>query len=63
MSSLKRQSGPLAEADLYGLKVWFVQTGVSFLLYGIYATFTLIAIYFILYVMIYCVSISELLMS
>lgn len=54
MSSSEQQSG-LVEADLYNLKVWVVQTGVIFLLYGIYATFTLIAIYFILYVMIHSI--------
>ena len=48
--SSEQQSGPLSDADLYALKEWIAETAVSFLLYGIYATFTLIAMYFILYV-------------
>ncbi|KAE9404185.1 hypothetical protein BT96DRAFT_989667 [Gymnopus androsaceus JB14] len=46
--SSEQQSGPLSDADLYALKEWVAETAVSFLLYGIYATFTLIAMYFIL---------------
>ncbi|THV00490.1 hypothetical protein K435DRAFT_657077 [Dendrothele bispora CBS 962.96] len=38
-------SGPLADSDLYIIKEWIIQTAVSFLIYGIYATFSLIAIY------------------
>ncbi|KAF9075619.1 hypothetical protein BDP27DRAFT_1415392 [Rhodocollybia butyracea] len=46
--SSEQQSGPLADADLYALKEWIAETAVGFLLYGIYATFSLIAIYFLL---------------
>ncbi|KAF9075617.1 hypothetical protein BDP27DRAFT_1415389 [Rhodocollybia butyracea] len=46
--SSEQHSGPLSDADLYALKEWIAETAVSFLLCGIYATFSLITIYFLL---------------
>ncbi|THU79709.1 hypothetical protein K435DRAFT_942361 [Dendrothele bispora CBS 962.96] len=41
-------SGPLSDEDLAILKEWIIQTAVEFLLYGVYATISLIALYFLL---------------
>jgi len=41
-------SGPLSDEDLAILKEWIIQTAVEFLLYGVYATLSLIALYFLL---------------
>ncbi|THV00453.1 hypothetical protein K435DRAFT_854683 [Dendrothele bispora CBS 962.96] len=42
------QSGPLSDEDLYILKGFIIQAGVGFAVYGVQATFSLIALYFIL---------------
>ncbi|KAJ3887317.1 hypothetical protein GG344DRAFT_68916 [Lentinula edodes] len=44
----QQQSGPLSDADIYALQEWIAETAVGFCLYGIYATFSFIAIYFLL---------------
>ncbi|KAF5343458.1 hypothetical protein D9758_011845 [Tetrapyrgos nigripes] len=44
----QEQSGPLSDEDLAILKEWIIQTAVEFLLYGVYATLSLIALYFLL---------------
>ncbi|KAK7447437.1 hypothetical protein VKT23_014146 [Stygiomarasmius scandens] len=48
MSTTSPPSGPLSDEDLNILKGWIVQSGVGFALYGVEASFTLIALYFIL---------------
>jgi len=49
MSTTSPPSGPLSDEDLNILKGWIVQSGVGFALYGVEASFALIALYFILY--------------
>ncbi|KAF5346169.1 hypothetical protein D9758_009925 [Tetrapyrgos nigripes] len=48
MSSDQQQSGPLADADIYALTEWIAETATGFVLYGIYVTFSLFAIYLLI---------------
>jgi len=46
--SSEQQSGPLADEDIYALREWIAETATSFVLYGVYATLSLLAIYFLM---------------
>ncbi|KAJ7576520.1 hypothetical protein C8J56DRAFT_900034 [Mycena floridula] len=43
------QSGPLADTDIYSLRVFLVTTSIEFLLHGIYTTLVVIALYSLWY--------------
>ncbi|KAF9257451.1 hypothetical protein L218DRAFT_1006154 [Marasmius fiardii PR-910] len=46
--SQAQQSGPLADQDIADLKAEMVETAVGFVLYGVYATFSIITVYLFL---------------
>ncbi|THV03353.1 hypothetical protein K435DRAFT_962517 [Dendrothele bispora CBS 962.96] len=44
----QQKSQPLSDSDLYIVRIWILQTAVGFLLYGVYATLSIIGLFLLM---------------